>query len=394
MNKKYIVHIDLNAFFANAEILRDPSLKGKPLAIGRTGRSGIISTCSYEARKYGVKSGMPTFMALKKCPHLIIRHEDFAYYHALSKKFFNEIHEYAPIMEIASVDECFCDMSETLNALDAKTYLKNMQNTISKKIGLTFSIGVGPTKFLAKMGSDYKKPNGLTFIYPEDIPSLLYPLKIDDMYGVGKKSAVKLKQLGISSIGELAKRLNEDDDTLKRILGKFFYTLKEWLHGDGNDVVEMEPSDPKSIGHSTTFMHDTDDVNEIEEMFKKLSIEVSERAKKEDKIGKTVQIVLKKTDFKVINKSVTFAKPTNEARDIFNRAMQLFDKAYDGSLIRLVGVTLQNLMSPRDMSVQMSLFDYQEHEKENEVRLLINNLNRKMKKPILKRAGELLKKKE
>lgn len=391
---KYIVHIDLNAFFANAEILRDPSLKGLPLAIGRNGRSGIISTCTYEARKYGVKSGMPTFMALKVCPHLIIRKEDFAYYHALSKKFFDSIRKYTDKIEVASVDECFADMSDILNEVDAKRYLKRMQDNIQKELGLTFSIGVGPSKFLAKMGSDYQKPSGLTFIFKEDIPKLLYPLSIDSMYGIGKKSAPKLKAMGILTIGDLATRLNADDVILKNHLGKFYYTLKEWLNGEGDAEINNEPNDPKSIGHSITFMHDTNDENEIEDMFLKLSKEVSQRAKNEDKLGKTIQIVMKKTDFKVINKSITFNKPTNDERVIFNRAMQLFEKNYDGSLIRLVGVTLQNLISPRDMSVQMSLFDYQEHEKENEVRLLINELNRKMEKPILKRAGELLKEKE
>lgn len=391
---KFIVHIDLNAFFANAEVLRNPSLKGLPLAIGRNGRSGIISTCTYEARKFGVKSGMPTFMALQKCPQLIIRKEDFAYYHALSKKFFDAIRRYTQKIEVASVDECFADMSDVLNDVDPHKYLKRMQDNIQKELGLTFSIGVGPSKFLAKMGSDYKKPSGLTFIFKEDIPRLLYPLPIDSMYGIGKKSAPKLKALGITTIGDLAKRVNEDDSIIKNHLGKFYYTVKEWLNGEGDDEINAEPSDPKSIGHSITFMHDTNDENEIEDMFLKLSKEVSRRAKKEDKLGKTVQIVMKKTDFKVINKSITFNKPTNDERVIFNRAMQLFEKNYDGSLIRLVGVTLQNLISPRDMSVQMSLFDYQEHEKENEVRLLINELNRKMDKPILKRAGELLKEKE
>ncbi len=391
---KFIVHIDLNAFFANAEILRDPSLKGLPLAIGRNGRSGIISTCTYEARKYGVKSGMPTFMALQKCPQLIIRKEDFAYYHALSKKFFDAIRRYCQKIEVASVDECFADMSDVLNDVDQHKYLKRMQDSIQKELGLTFSIGVGPSKFLAKMGSDYKKPSGLTFIFKEDIPRLLYPLPIESMYGIGKKSAPKLKALGVMTIADLAKRVNEEDDIIKNHLGKFFFTVKEWLNGEGDAEVNAEPSDPKSIGHSITFMHDTNDENEIEDMFLKLSKEVSQRAKREDKLGKTIQIVMKKTDFKVINKSITFNKPTNDERIIFNRAMQLFEKNYDGSLIRLVGVTLQNLISPRDMSVQMSLFDYQEHEKENEVRLLINELNRKMDKPILKRAGELLKERE
>jgi DNA polymerase-4 len=173
------------------------------------------------------------------------------------------------------------------------------------------------------------------------------------------------------------------------LLGKFFFVIKDWVNGYGNDEVDLEPWDPKSIGNSSTFMHDTDDFMEIKEMISTLAKEVSERAQNERKQGSTVQLVIKDTEFKTINRSLTFARPTNEYEVIFDKALTLLERHYKGQPIRLVGVTLQNLIDPRDLVIQMSLFDYRKHEEESETKLLINELNRKLKKPMLIRASEV-----
>ena len=173
------------------------------------------------------------------------------------------------------------------------------------------------------------------------------------------------------------------------ILGKFFFVIKDWVNGYGNDELDLEPWDPKSIGNSSTFMHDTNDFSEIKEMIASLAKEVSERAQAERKKGSTVQIVIKDTEFKTINRSMTFEQPTNEYEVIFDKALTLLERHYKGQLIRLVGVTLQNLIDPRDLVIQMSLFDYRKHEEESTTKLLINELNRKLKKPMLIRASEI-----
>ena len=387
---KVIVHIDLNAFFATAEELRDPSLIDKPLIIGNDGRKGIVSTASYAARKFGIHSGMPTFQARKLCPHVIIRPGDFRYYGLLSREFFAFVQKYSKIVEKASVDECYVDMTETLKGVaNVELFLKDMQLKLLNKTGLKCSIGVGPTKFLAKMASDMKKPMGLTILRRRDIPHLLYPLPIRDFYGIGRKTAPRLEMIGIKTIGDLAKRIKSADTELELLFGKFYFVIKDWISGYGNDEVDVEPWDPKSIGNSSTFMHDTNDFMEIKEMISSLSKEVSERAQHERKKGTTVQIVIKDAEFKTINRSITFKEPTNDHDTIFNKALTLLERHYKGQLIRLVGVTMQNLVDPHDLVIQMSLFDYHKHEEESETKLLINELNRKLKKPMLIRASEV-----
>lgn len=387
---KVIVHIDLNAFFARAEEIRDPSLEGKPVAIGHDGRSGIVSTCSYTARKFGVHSGMPMFMAKELCPNLIIKHGDYRYYSGLSRLFFKFVKRYTPLVEIASVDECFADFTEVVKKVDdVPAFFLKMQNELFRKTQLKCSIGVATTKFLAKMGSDYQKPMGLTFIRKRDIPSILYPLAIEKMYGIGKKTAPRLKSIGINTIGDLAIRCENNDPDLINIMGKFYQVIKDWINGRGSDVIVSEPEEQKSIGNSSTFYHDTNDFNEIKQMFGELAKEVSSRAIKDNKMGTTVQIVVKEADFVVHNRSLTFDNPTNDYKQILDIALKLYEKNFLSMTIRLVGVTLQNLIDPRDMAIQISLFDFEKAEEDNRTRLLINELNRRLKKDSLMRASEV-----
>lgn len=389
---RVIVHIDLNAFFVRCEELKDPSLVGKPVAVGHDGRSGIVSTCSYAARGYGVSSGMPMFQAKKLCKELIVKHVDFRFYHTLSHKFFTFVKTYTNIVESASVDECYADFTEVLKSVsDIQTFFKEFQNDLFRKTGLYCSIGVAPTKFLAKMGSDYKKPNGLTIIRKRDIPSIIFPIKIENMFGIGKKTYPRLKALGVNTIGDLNALITKENEDVKNILGKFYYVIKDWLIGKGDDVVIAEPEDPKSIGNSTTLFHDTNDYEEIKNTFSMLAKTISARAIEENKAGTTIQIVVKEPSpsFKVHNKSITFDTPTNNAAVILEKAMNLYDRNFTDMVVRLVGITLQNLISPKDIAVQMTLFDYEKHEEENVTKLLINEINRKLKKPLLKRASEI-----
>ncbi len=393
MSSKVIVHIDLNAFFVRCEELKNPALEGKPVAVGHDGRGGIVSTCSYEARKYGVSSAMPMFKAKQLCPKLIIRPVDYHFYSSMSKTFFNFVKRYTPLVEAASVDECFADFTEPLKKeKDAIAFFRKMQEDLLKETGLKCSIGVSTTKFLAKMASDFQKPLGLTVIRKRDIEKMLFPLKVESMFGVGKKTAPRLKSIGIVTIGDLYQRIIDEDEDTKNILGKSFYTLKEWLEGKGSDEIEMEKWDPKSIGNSTTLPFDSDNPAQIKEHFLDLSKEVSQRAKREDKLGHTIQIVVKDTSFKSFNKSITLDNATNDYNVIYDNACKLYDKYFRNITVRLVGVTLQNLIDPKEMAVQMSLFDYEKHEEESATKLLINELNRSLKKPLLKRASELEKK--
>lgn len=392
---KVIVHIDLNAFFVRCEEIRDPSLENKAVAIGHDGRGGIVSTCSYKAREYGVSSAMPMFKAKQLCPHLIIKPVDFRFYTALSDRFKKFIRRYTSLVEDASIDECFADFTEVIKKeKNAEAFFRKLQSDLYNETKLKCSIGIAPTKFLAKMGSDYKKPMGLTIIRKSDVERILWPLSLDKMFGIGKKTAPRLKALGINTIGDLARRCNANDEKLQKELGKFFTVIKDWVNGRGSDEVDASHWDPKSIGNSTTLMEDTSNHELISTTFRYLSNEVSERAIRENKLGPTIQIVVKESDFsesgfKVHNKSITLANPTNNAEVIYNTAMDLYDKNFSKMTIRLLGVTLQNLIDSKDIAIQMSLFDYQMHEEESGTKLLINELNRKLKKKALMRASEV-----
>ncbi len=385
---RIILHIDLNAFFAACEVIRDPSLKGKPMIVGGGGRRGIVSTASYEARKLGIHSAMPTYKAVKLCPELIIIEPDFKLYHHYSSLFFNYIKEHVtPLVEVASIDECYVDATEVLGAhTNPVDFVYKLQQTLMKELGLGCSIGIAPTKFLAKMASNYKKPMGITVFRRRELAKTLWPLPIDEMYGVGKATAPRLKALGLKTIGDLA--LTKDPNIIS-LLGKSYFTLHEWANGRGSDTVLVEEEDPKSIGNSQTFLFDTDDYDEITGLFKELAASVSRRAERENKVGLTVQIVIRYYDFETVNRSVTLAKPTNNALTIFYEAMKLFDRNYKDEPIRLLGVTLQNLTDEGSLREQLSLFD--DFTTKSRTEVIMDLLNDEYDKPTFKKLSDVKK---
>lgn len=384
---KIIMHIDLNCFFARAQVIKEPELEGKPLIVAGANRRGIVTSASYEARKYGIRAAMPTYMAKRLCPDVIVRHGDFSLYQELSAKFFSYIRRYTEVIEIASIDECFADMTSCMNGcLNPESFLKELQDNLFKETNLMCSIGLAPTKFLAKMASDYRKPMGITILRRKDIPKMLWPIPIREMYGIGKKTWPRLEEMNVRTIGDLAHNSSPD---VKKRLGKFYDVLKDWANGYGSDEVITEVSDPKSIGNSTTFLFDTDDYDEIRAMIYQKAHDVSRRAKKEGKIGSTISLNVKDSEFHAFSRSVTIGIPTDEAEDIYNHAVRLYDASFASLSLRLVGVTLSNLSNKKDFCVQMSLFDIEQHREQCATKLLIDELNRKYKKKVFIKASEL-----
>jgi len=387
---KIILHIDLNAFFVTCEEIKDPSLIGKPVAVGHEGRAGIVSTCSYTARGYGVSSGMPMFKAKKACPSLIVKEDDFPFYRAKSKEFFHLIKGYTKKIEMASIDECYADFTDVLKGVkNPIAFIRKMQEDLYQKTKLRCSIGVSPTKFLAKMASDMQKPNGLTILRRKDIEEKLYPLSIDKFFGIGKKSTPRFKAFGINTIGDAAKRILANDKEMIEFLGSGYEGFKACLFGYSSDIVRTESEEQKSIGVQSTLQRNSSDPSYIEREFRKVANELSYRAKRENKLGKTIQIVVKDTEFNNHNKSISCEKPTNDAKEIFEIAYELYSNSFADMEIRLVGIALQCLVDNKNANIQMSIFDYENYEEQNSTKLLINSLNRRLNKPLLKRASEV-----
>lgn len=387
---KVIVHIDLNAFYVRCEEIKDPSLINKPVAVGGNEKRGIICTCSYKAREYGVTSGMPLFQAKKLCPELIVKDVDWRFYNVLSNTFFRFVKKYTNLVEPMSCDECFADFTLPLKGVkDVMKYFTDFQNELYKKHQLKCSIGIATTKFLAKMASDMKKPMGITIIRNKDVKSMLSPLPIKDMFGIGKKTYPKLESINIKTIGDLIDRIEANDEQTKNHLGKFFYGARDWLSGKGDDTIYISDYEAKSVSCSTTFSEDTNSLEIIKGKFEWLCKEVSRRAKRNHQIGSTIQIVVKESNFNVHNKSKSLNNPTSDWLQLYNVAVKLFEDNFLDLNVRLVGVCLQHLVNQKDMKVQMSLFDFQQHEQESSTRLLINDINRKYNKTVLLRASEV-----
>lgn len=394
------MHIDLNAFFATCEEIRDPSLSSLPVLIGHSGRSGIVSTANYVARKYGCHSGQPTFQALRLCPNAKIISPDFDYYSMMSLSFFAYLRRFTPLVEPASIDEGYADMSEALKGVkDPKAFFADLQSELKKETGLSCSIGVAPTKWLAKMASDLKKPMGLTFCRRKDIATILYPLPIESFWGIGKKTAPHLRSLGINTIGDFAARAKENDPLLMKELGKFFFTAKEWVEGRGEDRLRLEEEEAKSIGAQLTLPYDCSSLEEVSPFLGNIASDISSRAKKEGKAGHGITLSVKTLDFRLHSRAALLEEATRDPILIEYEAERLF-KALMAKLgnpkIRQVGITLGKLVNPQRESVQMSLWNYEDYEKKDETRLLVAEINRKMsqrmKAPELKMASQVEKK--
>ncbi|MDI9519167.1 MAG: DNA polymerase IV [Erysipelotrichaceae bacterium] len=386
---RVIFHIDLNAFYANAEIILNPSLKGKPIAVSGTTRRSVISTCSYEARAYGIHSAMPTQEALKLCKDLIIVSGHYEFYEDLSNKFIKIVNKYSNLVEKASIDECYVDVTDIIMTYKRPLdFAWQLQQEIYNEINIPCSIGVAPNKFLAKMASDMKKPMGITVLRLQEVPSKLWPLNIEKMRGVGKKTVPLLKELGINTIGDLA---NFKEKHL--LIPIFKNNLEKILlraHGKDDSEIIID-HEVKSISQSVTLLEDIVDYDEIKGVFMSLSRSLERRLKDEGKIGYVLYITIKLFDFNQIVRSKKLDSPIYNKNDIFEHTMQLFDLNWNDEPIRLLGIGLSKLIDAREHMPQLNLFETNVYDETEEV---LNSLNKMIVNGNLKRASDILKKKD
>ena len=364
-----IFHIDLNAFFASCEIARNPKLKNKPVVIGGSVKRGVISTASYEARKYGIHSAMPVFQAQQRCKDLIILPGDMRYYQEVSKSFFNIIHKYTSKYEVASIDECYIDVTDIILYYENIIELaKTIQEDVHNQLHIGCSIGIANNRFLAKMGSDLKKPNGITVLTKENIPYFLWPLPVGQMHGIGKKTTKRLNDEGILTIGDFAKK--ENYTAIKKLLGKNALIYYNRAHGLDVRKVDLAKHSLQSIGKSSTLRENTDNVDEIKESLRRLSEAVALRAQNKGMVSNQISLTIKYDLQSVVNRSRRIEEPTNDFDKIYETILLLFDLNYTGDPLRLVGVTLNNVISLKNYNKQLTLFNYETEEIQEE-----NNLN-------------------
>jgi len=344
---RIIFHIDMDQFFAAVEERGRPEIKGKPVIIGADPKEGkgrgVVSTCNYEARKFGVRSGMPISRAWKLCPQAVYLPVDFKLYMEVSSRIMTILRYYADKFEPWGLDEAFLDVSTRVKDYqEAKKLAQEIKEEIYEKEGLTCSIGIGPNKLVAKIASDFQKPNGLTVVEEKDVKAFLSPLPVDKLLWVGKKTARRLNALGIKTIGDLA---NYDASVLTEkfgVIGTQFY-----LYAQGIDRSEVEQRiGVKSIGRHITFDEDTEDFNLVYETLDKLCQEVYEEAKKYNFLFKTVTVTIRYENFETHTHSKTLPFLTNRFEDFQKTAHELIQPFLRPERkIRLIGARVSSLVS-------------------------------------------------
>lgn len=386
---KVILHVDMNSFYASVEMAHDPTLKGKPLAIAGNPeeRRGIIVTCSYEARSFGVKTTMPLWEAKKLCPQLVVRKPNFERYRAASLSMFELLRKYSELVEPISIDEGYLDITESYT-LGSPLQIANMiQTELLTQLDLPCSIGIAPNKFLAKTASDMKKPLGITVLRKRDIPHALWPLDVEEMHGIGKKTAEKLRDVKIKTIGDLAAA---SELQLKSLLGINGIRLQE--RANGIDRREVDPdavSDFKSIGNSTTLPRDVSNQNELLQVFEKLAQTVSTRLKRKNVVATTIAITIRYKNRKTITRSKKLRNPIAESGDVYQAAKQIFLKNWSGEQIRLLGITGTDLIDAGQAVKQLDLFSYEKDAEKEPLLKTLSQLKEKYGEQIIEQASKL-----
>lgn len=344
-----ILHVDMDAFFASVEQMDNPELKGKPVIVGGISERGVVSTCSYEARKYGVHSAMPIFMAKEKCPNGIFVSGRYGRYTKISQEIFKILSDVTPIIEQVSIDEGYLDLSQSRfeNGIDAARYIKNK---VFKEIGLTISVGISYNKFLAKLASDWNKPNGIKEISRSMIPDILLPLPLSKIHGLGKISVGKLNNMGIFYIKDL---YNMDKKFYIEYLGKNGLDIYDRIRGIDNRKIETI-RERKSVGKERTLKFDTDNKEELLQYLKEFSFEIEEMLCAKNIVGKTVTLKFKTKDFENHTRSKTLNNYISHHEDIFNVSKELLESEELKSNLRLIGVSISSFKEKE--IEQMTLF--------------------------------------
>ncbi|MGD8261841.1 MAG: DNA polymerase IV [Desulfobacterales bacterium] len=360
---KHIIHLDMDAFYPSVEVLDNPELGGKPVIVGGSKERGVVSSASYEARKFGVHSAQPMATAMQLCPNGIVLPVRMARYKEVSEQVFEIFHLFTPLVEPLSIDEAFLDVSGSTRLFGSPIEIaKNIKQKVTEKTGLTISAGVAPSKFVAKVASDMEKPDGLTVVSTDKVREFLDPLPIKKMWGVGKVTQKALSRLNIHTFKNLRQVPVE---VLEKKFGKHGIHMHQLSMGiDERDVVTFH--DVKSIGHEDTYSKDILDLKPAKRELLSLANRVARRMRRKGLEGKTITLKVKYNDFVQITRSVTLHNYTNDSADIYSNICSLLEKTAVGKRpVRLLGISLSNL-ADTGSGRQLSLFNLNESNKKRE----------------------------
>lgn len=336
------LHVDLDAFFASVEILDNPALAGKPVVVGGMGPRSVVSAANYEARRYGVNSAMPMALALRRCPNAVVVPVRMQRYSELSRQVMSIFDDMTPLVERLGIDEAFLDVSGAVKLLGSPWVIaQSLRARVLSETGLTCSVGIASTKFVAKLASGRSKPNGLLVVPAEQTLEFLHPLPVTALWGVGAATEVHLRRLGLNLVSDVANApLSVLQSTLGPALGLKLHSLANGIDPRSISTEREE----KSIGHETTFTYDVTDPHEIRRALLRQSDDVAARLRKAEVVARTVVLKLRYQDFSTVTKSRTLAEPTNVGRRIYEEALAAFDAlGATGKRVRLIGVRAEQL---------------------------------------------------
>jgi DNA polymerase-4 len=377
-----IIHVDMDAFYAAIEVLDAPALRGKPLIVAGLGRRGVVSTCSYEARRFGVHSAMPTAQARRLCPDGVYVEPRMARYVEVSREVFDVFNEFTPEIEGLSLDEAFLDVTASRALLgDLQTIGRHLKMKVQSRVGLPCSVGMAHNKLLAKLASELSKPDGLLHIDPERVGALLDPLPVGRLWTVGRVAAAKLEQAGVRTIGDLR---NANLMHLKNQVGEHAATLQALARGEDERPVVADRED-KSIGAETTFEYDLETIEQARTWLMRMCERVGERTRAHELAGRRVTVKLRVPPFETMTRQSTLSIATSSTSEIHAAALALLEKWWGERKkprLRLLGVTLAQFDAD---AAQNDLFAPPAPKQDQ----LLDAINRKFGKGAIRRAKGL-----
>jgi len=353
-----VIHVDMDAFYASVEQRDDPQLRGKPVVVAWKGNRSVVCAASYEARSFGIHSAMPAVRAERLCPAAIFVAPDFTRYRAVSKSVREIFQRHTDLIEPLSLDEAYLDVTQNKTGLPTATLVaRTIREQIRQELNLTASAGVAPNKFLAKLASDWRKPDGLFVIQPEEVDAFLVPLPVGRLPGVGKVTGEKLAKFGIQTVGDL-RRL--DRSALEGSFGRYGLRLHELARGiDENEVVSDRPT--RSISVEDTFERDVL-LAETEPMIRALAEKLWSASRNESRIARTVVLKMKTSEFRILTRSRTPSSPPSSCGELVEIALALREQVNLGAeqRYRLIGVGFSNFREPEDAARQPGLFSLED----------------------------------